>query len=55
MITIYEEPELTTLFDIRTDPRRSRNALIDVVMDRFWWGVLGYVGTVAIKAIVILL
>lgn len=54
MITIHEEPELTTPFDIRSDPRRRQDepGLVEVIMDRFWWVTLGYVGTVIIKAIV---
>lgn len=55
MQIIHEEPELTTPFDIRTDLRRSRSALIDIVMDRFWWVVLGYVGTVVVQTILVLL
>lgn len=54
MITIHEEPELP--FDIKTDPRRRQDEpkLLETVMDRFWWVTLGYVGTVLIKAIVML-
>ena len=54
METIHEEPELTTPFDIRTDTRRSRSALVDAVMDRLWWVVLGYVGAVVIQVILML-
>lgn len=56
MITIHEEPELTVPFEIRSDPRRRLDepGLVEVIMDRFWWVTLGYVGTVLIKAIVML-
>lgn len=54
MQTIYEEPELTVPFEIRSDPRRRQDEprMVEVVMDWFWWVTLGYVGTVLIKAIV---
>lgn len=54
MLIIYEEPELTVPFDIRSDPRRRQDepGLVEMIMDRFWWVTLGYVGTVLIKAIV---
>lgn len=61
MIVIHEEPELTAPFDIKSDPRRRQDEprmdepkLLETVMDRFWWVTLGYVGTVLIKAIVML-
>lgn len=61
MQIIYEEPELNTPFDIKTDPRRRQDEprmgepkLLETVMDRLWWVTLGYVGTVLIKAIVML-
>lgn len=37
MQIIHEEPELTTPFEIRTDPRRIRSRLVDAVMDRRNW------------------
>lgn len=54
MEEIYVEPELTMPFDIKSDPRRRQDepGLVEVIMDRFWWVTLGYVGTVLIKAIV---
>lgn len=52
MITIYEEPELTVPFEIRSDPRRRQDEpkLVDIFVDRLWWLAVGYVGAILILA-----
>lgn len=53
MITIHEEPELTTPFEIRSDPRRRHEPEpkpLDTLSDRLWWMAVGYVGAILILA-----
>lgn len=52
MITIYEEPELNTPFDIKSDPRRRQDEprLLETFVDRLRWMAVGYVGAILILA-----
>ena len=53
MTTIHEEPELTTIIDIRSDPQRRRDPEPkphDTFLDRLWWMVVGYAGAILILA-----
>lgn len=50
MQVIHIEPELELPFEIKSNPKRTRSKLVDAVVDRGWYVVLGYVAAVLVQA-----